>query len=118
MHKFDDLLRNFDAGFKRVTKEFSSSVVVRDDDGLALGSCVHFDQNISDPFAVEALACVHVVRFALELGFSNLLVKGNSKMVITKLTLQREDGSNIRPRLVGVNGIGLQSAFQVFCSME
>ncbi|TYI29455.1 hypothetical protein ES332_A05G317600v1, partial [Gossypium tomentosum] len=45
---------NFDAGFSRENRESTTGVVIRNHQGLVMGSCTHFNRNISDPCSAEA----------------------------------------------------------------
>ncbi|MBA0596213.1 hypothetical protein Gorai_013044, partial [Gossypium raimondii] len=47
---------NFDAGFSRENRESTTGVVIRNHQGLVMGSCTHFNRNISDPCSAEAMS--------------------------------------------------------------
>ncbi|MBA0728344.1 hypothetical protein Golax_001249 [Gossypium laxum] len=55
--------------FRAASHVSATGVVVRDMEGFVLGACTRFNRAISDSFAVEALACLHALYFARDMGF-------------------------------------------------
>ncbi|KAE8709925.1 hypothetical protein F3Y22_tig00110328pilonHSYRG00885 [Hibiscus syriacus] len=54
-------------------------------------------RDVADAFVAEALSCLQVVRFAKDLGFRRIVMKGDSLTVIKKLCRPRLDKSRISP---------------------
>ncbi|KAK9010079.1 hypothetical protein V6N11_036596 [Hibiscus sabdariffa] len=86
-------------------------VVVRDSNGLVLGSCFIPSGNISSLFAAEALAVIHGLRFALELGCMHVVLESDSLTTISKLKSGVDDCSLLRPYIADA-----QSMAQAFYS--
>ncbi|KAL4363965.1 hypothetical protein GQ457_04G016290 [Hibiscus cannabinus] len=102
---------NVDAAFNSSSNRASSGVVVRDSNGLVLGSCFIPSCNISSPFAAEALAVIHGLRFALELGCMHVVLESDSLTTISKLKSGVDDCSLLRPYIADA-----QSMAQAFYS--
>ncbi|MBA0735132.1 hypothetical protein Gogos_019007 [Gossypium gossypioides] len=60
-----------------------------------MGSCVYSVKNVRDPTTAEACACLQGVVFAEEMGFDELIVEGDSMIVIKKLQSPENDRSLI-----------------------
>ncbi|KAK8579910.1 hypothetical protein V6N12_070211 [Hibiscus sabdariffa] len=88
---------NVDAAFDSSSSRASSGVVVRDSNGLVLGSCFIPSVNISSSFAAEALAVIHGLCFALDLGCMHVVLESDSLTVISKLNSGVDDCSLLRP---------------------
>ncbi|GMI83380.1 hypothetical protein like AT3G09510 [Hibiscus trionum] len=86
---------NFDAGYKVSEKKSSSGILIRDDSGHLLGSCCRNQNGIQNPFAAEALAAVHGLQFALDMGFSQIILEGDARTVIEKLRRPEQDFSHL-----------------------
>ena len=69
---------NFDEAI--FTKEHRSGigVVLRDDQGSVLASLSRQVSQVYNPLEIKALAAEAALRFALELGFSQVVLKGDS----------------------------------------
>ncbi|MFQ6654830.1 hypothetical protein Gotur_025640 [Gossypium turneri] len=76
---------NFDAAFCQHLKQCSSGVVIRNNLGLVMGSGVVLYSHVADAFAAEALACLHAITFARDMGFRKVVVEGDSRTIIVKL---------------------------------
>ncbi|KAK8600780.1 hypothetical protein V6N12_050629 [Hibiscus sabdariffa] len=88
---------NMDATFDSSSGRTSSGVVVRDSNGLVLGSCFIPSVNISSPFAAEALEVILDLRFALDLGCMHVVLESDSLTIISKLKSGVDDCSLLRP---------------------
>ncbi|KAL4332661.1 hypothetical protein GQ457_07G043390 [Hibiscus cannabinus] len=86
---------NFDAAFSSRTA--TTGVVGRNNLGLLMASCSIQHVNVADAFVAEALACRQAVRFAKDLGFSRVVIEGDSLIVIKKLNSDAVDRSLICP---------------------
>ncbi|KAK5842691.1 hypothetical protein PVK06_005074 [Gossypium arboreum] len=60
-----------------------------------MGACSRLTCQVPTAFAVEALAVIHGLRFAFELGFQSVILEGDSRLVIHKLVTSLEDFSEI-----------------------
>ncbi|MBA0793062.1 hypothetical protein Gohar_017495 [Gossypium harknessii] len=56
-----------------------------DSEGYMLGSTYFWKKHIPDAAVTEALACVHAVQFARDLGLRRVELAGDSAMVISEL---------------------------------
>ncbi|KAG8472386.1 hypothetical protein CXB51_034209 [Gossypium anomalum] len=72
---------NLDATFKQNLRQFCSSFVIRNDLGLVMGSGSILNSNVADAFSAEALACFQALTFAKEMGFSQVVIEGDSRIV-------------------------------------
>ncbi|MBA0742199.1 hypothetical protein Gogos_015281 [Gossypium gossypioides] len=88
---------NFDAGFRLGTLESRSGAVVRDNEGMVLAPCVHFNPSVPDSFAAEALACFQALSFARDMDFHAVEVEGDRWTVLSKLVATKIDSSGISP---------------------
>ncbi|MFQ6630001.1 hypothetical protein Gotur_006873 [Gossypium turneri] len=71
-------------------------MVIRNSKGVVLGSKVIINENIPSVFTAEVIACLQSLMFGLDLGFSNIEVKGDPLAVIKKLRSNNEDKSESR----------------------
>ncbi|KAG8496970.1 hypothetical protein CXB51_008189 [Gossypium anomalum] len=86
---------NFDVGFYGHLQAASAGVVVIYLEGLLLGSVCFWSEYVLDVVVAEALACVHAIRFARDLGLRRVEFEGDSAVVISKLKSGVIDRSNI-----------------------
>ncbi|KAL4369617.1 hypothetical protein GQ457_05G031680 [Hibiscus cannabinus] len=88
---------NFDGSFYLQAKKSWSGLIIRDSVELILASAYHSNSDINSAFEAEALAAVQGLDFAKDLGFHQLIVEGDSRTVINKLSHPELDRSNIHP---------------------
>ncbi|MBA0786429.1 hypothetical protein Gotri_026017 [Gossypium trilobum] len=86
---------NVDAGFHLAQKKASSGVILRDEIGQILGACSRVTYPVLSVFAAEAIAVIHDLRFAYELGFLSVILEWDSRSVIEKISSDKEDLSEI-----------------------
>ncbi|GMI87719.1 hypothetical protein like AT3G25270 [Hibiscus trionum] len=86
---------NFDANYKSASKLASLGIIIRDEDGFILGASCSLSHPISSIFDVEARAAVQGITFAYELGFRKIILKGDSRSVVTKFNSSKENLSEI-----------------------
>ncbi|GMI95359.1 hypothetical protein HRI_003205200 [Hibiscus trionum] len=98
---------NFDAGFCGTGKKSWSGHVIRNEQGEILGASYRRNEGISSAFEAEALACVQGLRFAADLGFTNIVVEGDYCSVIQKLCDTADDFSTIRPLIADAKRLAL-----------
>ncbi|KAL4325354.1 hypothetical protein GQ457_11G001080 [Hibiscus cannabinus] len=86
---------NYDASFCSSSLHSYSGVVIRDSDGLVLGSCRRASTWVVTPFAAEATAALHALLFAIDLGFTSVILEGDSLSITRKLQSKECDISEI-----------------------
>lgn len=77
---------NFDAAVSSKTSKGCSAVVVRDYRRNPLGWNCKFFQGVRDPLVLEALACREVSLLANQKGYSKVIFKGDSLMMIQAIS--------------------------------
>lgn len=60
---------NVDVGFQLPQKRACSGVILRNDKGFLMGACCHLTWPVCNSFVAEAVAVIHGLRFAAEMGF-------------------------------------------------
>ncbi|GMI66655.1 hypothetical protein like AT4G29090 [Hibiscus trionum] len=94
--------RNADACCLPATKKAFSGFVLRNNQGKVLGSGIKNQRNFVSVFLSEATALKEGVKFALNLGFENLIVESDSRTLIEKLEVNNADASEIRTVIVDI----------------
>ncbi|KAH1063305.1 hypothetical protein J1N35_028292 [Gossypium stocksii] len=87
---------NFDVAFNRQRKRSCLDVVIRNENGIVLGSKLVMHDNILTTFAAEAIACFQAFQLGLELQLSVVEIKGDAHWVVRKMQ-KEEDRSEIMP---------------------
>lgn len=88
---------NFDADCSASSNTASTGVVVRDHNGLLLGSACFWYPIGSSPLVAEAMACIRAVAFTRDLGFRSVEFEGDSAQLLTKLRAPEIDRSIVSP---------------------
>ncbi|KAE8661043.1 hypothetical protein F3Y22_tig00116939pilonHSYRG00032 [Hibiscus syriacus] len=70
-------------------------IVIHDTGGLILGASRQRLGRVTSAFAAEARAAVQALQFAADLGFSDIILEGDSRTVMQKLALDTLDLSEI-----------------------
>ncbi|GMI81726.1 hypothetical protein HRI_001841900 [Hibiscus trionum] len=86
---------NFDASYSSASKKSWSGCVIRDSEAQILGSAFKTNTDVLSAFEAEALSALQGIKFAKDLGFSNLIVEGDSRSIIKKLASPSVDLSVI-----------------------
>ncbi|PPD74547.1 hypothetical protein GOBAR_DD28528 [Gossypium barbadense] len=86
---------NFDVTFRKEEHKSCSGIVVRDSEGMVLGSRVVHNGWVALVFAVEATVCSQGLQMGLDLGAIAVRVEGDALSVIKKLQKVEEDKSEI-----------------------
>ncbi|KAK9017399.1 hypothetical protein V6N11_079878 [Hibiscus sabdariffa] len=86
---------NFDVTFKSESGEATSSVVIRDSLGSFVGASFRRLGIVPSPSAAEASAAIHAIELTMGLGFTRIIVEGDSLSVIKKLKAKEIDLSDI-----------------------
>ncbi|KAL4272436.1 hypothetical protein GQ457_13G019990 [Hibiscus cannabinus] len=88
---------NFDAAFDAQSKSSTSGVLCRNDEVLIMAAYILHHEHVSDAFMAEALSCLQALILSRDLGFSKIVVDGDSLTVIKKLCSVAADKSTISP---------------------
>ncbi|KAL4312747.1 hypothetical protein GQ457_01G025130 [Hibiscus cannabinus] len=84
---------NFDASLSSSEQRSCSGVVIRNDQGMLLGSCFTSHYHIASPFAAEAVAAIAGLRFVLHLGLRSIILEGDARSIILRLLDRSRDVS-------------------------
>ncbi|GMI76104.1 hypothetical protein like AT4G29090 [Hibiscus trionum] len=87
---------NTDASFPQNPTSSFTGMVVRNDTGAVQGATYRVVTSSPSPFFTEALAVLHGLLFAQDLGFRKIILESDSKTVISKVLSTEEDLSEIR----------------------
>ncbi|KAL4362884.1 hypothetical protein GQ457_04G002440 [Hibiscus cannabinus] len=93
---------NFDSAFSHQMLQSVSGVICRDYTGSILAACSLPHNYVRDAFMAEALACHQTVTFAWELGFTRVVLEGDSRTVIQKCQSDLIDTSLISPVIADI----------------
>ncbi|KAK9020495.1 hypothetical protein V6N11_010518 [Hibiscus sabdariffa] len=104
---------NFDSAFSLRTG--TTGVVGQNNLGFLMASCSIQHENVADAFMAEALACRQAVWFAKELGFSRVIIEGDSLTVIKKLNSGAVDRSLICPIVHDIKVLSKDFSSISFC---
>ncbi|KAL4361897.1 hypothetical protein GQ457_04G006420 [Hibiscus cannabinus] len=77
----------------------------KDNTGLILAACSLSHKYVRNAFMAEALACKQAATFAWELGFSRVVLEGDSRTVIQKCKSEIVDASLISPVIADIKAI-------------
>ncbi|XP_039003792.1 uncharacterized protein LOC120130668 [Hibiscus syriacus] len=86
---------NFDARNSQAHQSAWLGVIIRNNEGKIMGACRRFSPRITLPFAAEAQAAVHAMVFVLDLGFKEVIIEGDSRSVVSRLSSTDPDFSEI-----------------------
>ncbi|XP_017647936.1 uncharacterized protein LOC108488145 [Gossypium arboreum] len=86
---------NFDALFDSTTYRSVSGIVARSGNGEVEISKSHMHLAVDTAFDVEAIAYYDAVLTGLEMGYTKVVIKGDSKSIITKCMVQSVDKSQV-----------------------
>ncbi|GMI84532.1 hypothetical protein HRI_002122500 [Hibiscus trionum] len=98
---------NVDAGFNKNTKSATLGVAIRNVEGYFLGASSTVPYRVSSSFAAEAQAVIQGLRLALDLGFEQLEVQGDSRSIISKLASESSDSSEVAALISEAKGLSL-----------
>ena len=76
---------NFDGATFVAENKFGIGVVIRDSQGMVIASLSQLLPQTFQAVEVKALAAVRVLEFASELGIAQVVLKGDSKVVLNAL---------------------------------
>lgn len=89
---------NFDGSFDICNSKSCSGVVVRDSSGEVLFSRSIIQQNVTSPFAVDAIACFQALRTCNEGNWSNIEIEGDALSIIRKCNSNKENRSSFNQK--------------------
>ncbi|MBA0760086.1 hypothetical protein Gotri_022868 [Gossypium trilobum] len=75
---------NVDAGLLIAKKRAVSGFIIRNGEGFIMGSGFQRHNLVHSVVIAEALAILHGLQFALDLGFSNVILESDSRLVDAK----------------------------------
>ncbi|KAK8542594.1 hypothetical protein V6N13_136842 [Hibiscus sabdariffa] len=106
---------NFDAAFDAQSNKSFSGVICRDNAGFIMAACTSPHSHVADAFLAEALACLQAVNFARDLGFSRVIMEGDSLTIIKKVCSKTADVSLISPVIYDIRRVTRGFADISFC---
>ncbi|CAK9167315.1 unnamed protein product [Ilex paraguariensis] len=72
-------------------------VIIRNCNGSFVFGLCHFAKGFSTANHIEALSASKVLGFAMEMGYSNIIVEGDSKNIIEAIGKMKRNLSNVEP---------------------
>ncbi|KAK9003211.1 hypothetical protein V6N11_060777 [Hibiscus sabdariffa] len=104
---------NFDSSYSSRNASATSGIIARNSQGLIMETCSFPHMNVADAFVAEAYACKQAVGFAKDLGFTKVIIEGDSPTIIKKLNSRKVDRSVVYPVIRDI-----QALFQDFVSIS
>ncbi|MBA0560509.1 hypothetical protein Golob_017399, partial [Gossypium lobatum] len=86
---------NFDSAFLQPSNKAVLGIITKNYTGLVIGLCSYLIHSVRDLTIVEAYTCLEGAVFAEEIGFSDVIMEGDSRIVIKKLQNHGNDRSAI-----------------------
>ncbi|KAL4320166.1 hypothetical protein GQ457_18G007330 [Hibiscus cannabinus] len=86
---------NVDASFKAFNRSAITGAIIRDSEGYVVGASRRLCQSIPSAFTAEALAVLHGIILAADLGFHFIWVESDSLAVVKILNSNTIDKSEI-----------------------
>ncbi|KAK8626106.1 hypothetical protein V6N13_133758 [Hibiscus sabdariffa] len=80
-----------------------------------MASCTSPQSHVVDAFIAEALACLQAVNCARDLGFSRVIVEGDSLIVIKKVCSKTANVSLISPVIYDIREVAKGFEDVTFC---
>ncbi|KAL4332909.1 hypothetical protein GQ457_07G009900 [Hibiscus cannabinus] len=106
---------NFAAAYDAQSNKSFSGVICRDSARLIMASCTSPQSHVADAFMDEALACLQAVNCACDLGFSRVIVEGDSLTVIKKVCSKTATVSLFSPVIYDIREVAKGSKDVTFC---
>ncbi|KAK5787057.1 hypothetical protein PVK06_041708 [Gossypium arboreum] len=88
---------NVDAGFSIVRQKAVLSFIIKNEEGNILGSEFRVHHLVRTVALAEAIALLHGVQFASEMGFRYVIAESDSRVVINKINSKEDNYSETRP---------------------
>lgn len=83
----------------------ASGFIFRNEEGQIIGSEFRTNNLVKSVVMAEAIAMLHGIPFALEMGFMLVILERDSKIVIKNVQSTEEDFSETRPITWDVNAL-------------
>ncbi|KAL4387238.1 hypothetical protein GQ457_09G012730 [Hibiscus cannabinus] len=93
---------NFDVANESTATKSISGIICRDRDGYVLAACSTTHYFVTDPFQAETLACLMVIKFARDLGFTRVIIECDFLTVIMKCRSKLINVSLISPVIADI----------------
>ncbi|KAK9006371.1 hypothetical protein V6N11_035412 [Hibiscus sabdariffa] len=106
---------NCDATYDAQSNKSFSGVICRDSARLIMASFTSPQSHVADAFMAEALACLQVVNCARDLGFSRVIVEGDSLTVFKKVCSKTANVSLISPVIYDIRVVAKGFEDVTFC---
>ncbi|KAK5846323.1 hypothetical protein PVK06_002606 [Gossypium arboreum] len=101
---------NFDASFEDHNHQSVSAVVIRNHKGEIKATKSYLHSMVATAFEAEAIACYEAVLMGKDMGFSDILVEGDSKTIINKCMTKSRDKSHVSTYISNIHSE--KSSFQ------
>ncbi|KAL4369153.1 hypothetical protein GQ457_05G006010 [Hibiscus cannabinus] len=98
-----------------VTASATSGIIARNSRGLIMAACSFLHRNVVDAFVAEAYACKQAVCFAKDLGFTRVIIEGDSLIIIKKLNSGKVDRSVVSPIIRDIQTLSQEFDSISFC---
>ncbi|MBA0752936.1 hypothetical protein Gogos_021277, partial [Gossypium gossypioides] len=87
---------NVDARLSVAKKRVVSGFIIRNDEGFIMGSEFQGHNLVHSVVIAKALVVLYKLQFALDLGFTNVILKSDSRLVVNNIQQLSEDYSESR----------------------
>ncbi|MBA0755499.1 hypothetical protein Gogos_021255 [Gossypium gossypioides] len=88
---------NVDAGVSIANNRVVTDFIIRNDEGFIMGSGFQRHNLVLSVVIAEAIAVLHGLQFALDMGFSRVILESDSRLVVNNIQKSSEDYSESRP---------------------
>ncbi|KAG8484135.1 hypothetical protein CXB51_022932 [Gossypium anomalum] len=102
---------NVDAWISVNKNRAVSGFIIRNDEGLIMGSGFKGHHLTWSVVIAEALAVLHRLQFALEMRFTKVILESDSRLIVQNIQQSSEDYSEIRPFYLGCEEFGETLSF-------
>ncbi|MBA0587178.1 hypothetical protein Gorai_000312 [Gossypium raimondii] len=82
---------NIDAIFSLQQRKACLRVVIKDASGMIMGACSRVTLPVSSVIFVEALAVLHMLRFAVDLEFQFVVLERDARKIVQMLQAESDD---------------------------
>ncbi|KAH1091582.1 hypothetical protein J1N35_018839 [Gossypium stocksii] len=93
---------NFDASFNCMSFTSASAIVARNANGEVIISKFYLHTAVGMAFDAKAIACFEFKLTGIEMGFTDVIVEGDSKSIINKCMTRSIDKSQIRTHIKNI----------------
>ncbi|MBA0753549.1 hypothetical protein Gogos_020439 [Gossypium gossypioides] len=82
---------NVDAGLSIVKNRAVTGFIIRNDEGFIMGSSFQRHNLVHSVAIAEAITVLHGLHFALDMGFSKVILENDSRLVVNNIQKSSED---------------------------